>query len=165
MGYTHYWNFKKPSKGTAMQVEKQYQLALRQCRRLLQSYNANLKLLNPKHPDRLSGYSVHSKGYGGLFFNGTAELSHEDFVLREHYNQNLVNDYFGFCKTAYKPYDLMVTGCLLILNHYLKSNITISSDGYAHNWAVSLILVQRILGLTSIKIPDTIKSITDRNTA
>lgn len=160
MGYTHYWRFKKPSDITARQLESLYQLAIRQCNRLIKSYNANLKLIDSKHPYRLSGYSVHSSQYGGINFNGTAELSHECFVLREHFNQN---EAFNFCKTAQKPYDIMVTACLLLLKHYLGNAIEISSDGYKHNWTVGWLEIKNRLRLTTIRIPDSIEDKTKFN--
>lgn len=147
MGYTHYWTFQKPKRGQASQNEKNYQLAIRQCQRMIRALNAELKREDEKNPSRLSGYSVHTKvtQYGGLFFNGTAELGHEPFVLREHFSQN---ESFNFCKTAQKPYDLAVTACLIVLKHYLGETIDVSSDGQGEDWTDGLTLAKR---LTKIK--------------
>lgn len=150
MGYTHYWSFNSRPKGSAQDVEQAYQLALRQCQRILRAYNAEVKELDSKHPARLSGYSVHTKvyTYGGLQFNGTKELSHEDFCLREHFSQNENN----FCKTNRKPYDIVVVACLFTLKHYLGPTFSWSSDGQWHDLEPGRQLAARILRLTLNKV-------------
>lgn len=152
MGYTHYWTFKKAPKGQASQIEANYQLALRQCQRVLRSYNADLKSQDEKHPDRLSGYSVHTKvsQYGGLNFNGVADLSHETFTAREHFSQN---ENFNFCKTAQKPYDQCVTACLIILKHYLGDVLDVSSDGDASDWTEGLNLAKSVTKIKGLVNP------------
>lgn len=54
--------------------------------------------------------------------------------------------YFACTKTAYKPYDLLVTAALLIADHHLKDAIRVSSDGDAAQWADTRALCQEILG-------------------
>lgn len=56
------------------------------------------------------------------------ELAHETFSLTREYV-----DAFAFCKTARKPYDLMVKACL-ILYKYFFPYVTISSDGDEEDW-------------------------------
>lgn len=41
--------------------------------------------------------------------------------------------YFEFCKTAYRPYDIGVTACLIALKHHFPKCI-ISSDGEEKDW-------------------------------
>lgn len=150
MGYTHYWNFnfKKTN-------ELDYKLALRQCQRIIRRHNRELKAEDVKHPSRLSGYSVHTKvgKYTGLHFNGTKDMGHEDFSLREH----LIENTGGFCKTAQKPYDVCVVACLIILKHYLKEGFTCESDGQHFDWIDGLTLAKR-LGIKGLSIPNTIKN-------
>lgn len=150
MGYTHYWSFKS-SRGQAKKVEENYCLALRQCQRVIKKYNADLKAKDAKHPNRLSGYSVHTKieAYGGLELNGVGELSHEPFTMREHFSENEAN----FCKTARKPYDTCVVACLIILKHYLGDLIEVSSDGKTSDWIDGLKLAKKVLGIEALTIP------------
>jgi hypothetical protein len=54
--------------------------------------------------------------------------------------------FFGFCKTAYKPYDLAVICCLIIAKHHLKSEIVVSSDGTLEQWKDGMLICQKILG-------------------
>lgn len=127
MGHTNYWKFSSAPKGEAKQVEETYQLAIRQCQRLIRAYNADLKAQDAKHPNRLSGYSVHTKvgQYGGLEFNGVQDEGHETFSMREHFSEN---EGFNFCKTNRKPYDVAVKACLLVFKKYLGDLIEISAD-------------------------------------
>lgn len=156
MGYTHYWRV-NPKHGKAAEQEKQYQIAVKQCQKIIKTYNDQIKLIDKKHPDRLQGYSAHADigQYGGINFNGVGSYSHETFVFREHFKQN--SSSFACCKTAQKPYDTVVVACLITMKHYLKDGIEVSSDGYAHDWLDGLELARRILKLKSLKIPKTIE--------
>ena len=46
MGYTHYWTFKPIPRGQAKLIEQRYQLAVRQCTRVIHRYNTINKILN-----------------------------------------------------------------------------------------------------------------------
>lgn len=158
MGYTHYWSFKKPKsiKGTHQEIEAKYQLAVRQCQRIVKAYNKDIKAKDSKHSDRLSGYSAHTKvnDYLGLAFNGTQDLSHETFILRDHWS---ANDDFNFCKTAQKPYDIVVVACLVTLQYYLGDLIEVSSDGNASEWVDGLKLARKVLKINNLIIPEMIR--------
>ena len=54
--------------------------------------------------------------------------------------------YFAFTKTAYKPYDLAVTACLIIAKHHLKDDILVSSDGNIDKWKDAMMLCGHFLG-------------------
>lgn len=141
MGYTHYWSFKPAKKGTAKQVEIKYQKALQECAKVAREYNKQCAE-NGLTNERLSGYTAHSKSgeYGGLQINGKADLAHEEFTLREHYSENESD----FCKTARKPYDIVVVACLAILKYRLGELIDIGSDGYNDDWNAGVDLARRI---------------------
>lgn len=74
----------------------------------------------------------------GIWLNGdrSQNLDHETFCL-ELFDTGMFNTFeelkkpeiFGFCKTAHKPYDLVVCASLIALKHHLKSDFEISSDG------------------------------------
>jgi hypothetical protein len=42
--------------------------------------------------------------------------------------------WFCFCKTAYKPYDLIVQAAMIIIKHYLKDQVVVHSDGDVQHW-------------------------------
>lgn len=155
MGYTHYWTFKTPPKGTAKQVEASYQQAIKACNKVVRAWQDQ----NPKgswfrDAMRLSGYSAHAEGYGGLEINGKGSNAHEPFTLREHYRQNL-EDSSNFCKTARKPYDTVVVACLTILKHYLGDLIEISSDGCRNDWTEGVDFAKLVTKLKTLENPIT----------
>lgn len=147
MGYTHYWTFKKAPKGKASQSETAYQKAIADCHRIILGYS----MVN----GGLSGYSAHTKlgQYGGINVNGSKEDGHKTFVLREHLSQN---ESFNFCKTARKPYDRVVTACLIVLSYRLGGLIDVSSDGDAADWQDGLKLAQKVLKLKRLEIPSSV---------
>jgi len=51
---------------------------------------------------------------------------------------------FNFCKTARKPYDIVVCVCLLICKHYLGDDIAISSDGNLEEWMPAIELYEQV---------------------
>jgi len=54
--------------------------------------------------------------------------------------------HFGFCKTAFRPYDLAVNVFLIIAKHYLKDKIDVSSDGKMEHWMDALKICQNEFG-------------------
>jgi hypothetical protein len=75
-----------------------------------------------------------------------ADASHETFAipLRVSHLQD-----FDFCKTARKPYDVVVTGVLCIL---AEAGLDVSSDGEAEDWEAGRAWAQGVLG-RPVKIP------------
>ena len=57
-----------------------------------------------------------------------------------------IGKYFQSTKTARKPYDLAVTVCLIIADHYLGDNIVIGSDGANKDWIDAKNLCEQFLG-------------------
>lgn len=55
-------------------------------------------------------------------------------------------DDWGFCKTAFRPYDIAVTACLIILKHRLGDAITVQSDGEDAHWFDAKLLCDHTLG-------------------
>jgi hypothetical protein len=151
MGYTHYWEFRIPKRTESRKTEDLYQKAVLECSRIVKAYYA----VN----GGLSGFTAHTPlgAYGGLKVNGKGEEAHEDFTLREHYKQNLEDDAWGFCKTARKPYDIVVVACLIVLKHRLGNLIDVSSDGYVDDWEEGLRLAKNILKLKGLSIPKSIR--------
>jgi hypothetical protein len=154
MGYTHYWTFRRPAKGEAKATEKKYQAALKECSRFVLKYQSEAL-----GDARLSGFTAHTPigTYGGLKVNGKGENAHEDFYMREHFKQNLEQaSSASFCKTAQKPYDIVVTACLTILKAHLGDLIEVHSDGDKDDWkpcrALILLYLRKVYA-----IPNTIR--------
>ncbi len=138
MGYTHYWEFKSNKKLGFKKQEEIFQRAISKCVDLVKAYS--------EIDGGLSGYTAHAKKgvYGGLKVNGSMQNAHEDFIIRSHFIENIG---MSFCKTARKPYDDVVTACLIILKHYLKDSIIISSDGEREDFDAGVNLVHGLLGI------------------
>ena len=147
MGYTHYWSFHRDN----MKTEKLRQTFKKATDEMLELYK-NLPLF-PKtgyYTDR----SILIKGGLGegmpiineteVWFNGESKLDmdHETFSINWKDEKA-----FDFCKTARKPYDLLVCLCLLsLLNHYGSEIFQLSSDGDASEWQEAVDLYNDITG-------------------
>jgi len=144
MGYTHYWTMKKAKRGQSAQLENDYQRAVLACAKIAKAYYKDI--------GGLSGYTAHTAlgAYGGIELNGKGDDAHEPFILREHYSETRELD---FCKTARKPYDVVVTACLIALKYHLGDNIEISSDGNCCDWVEGLELAKRVLKRKTLEIP------------
>jgi hypothetical protein len=152
MGYTHYWNINK-IKGRTDEQEFIYQRAIKDCNKIIKAY---YKLYKGTESS-LSGYSAHTPAgkYGGINVNGKDSNAHETFLFREHFSQN--SEEFEFCKTARKPYDLVVTACLSILKFHLKDGINVSSDGHYSDWLAGASFANEILRRTKNLVEPPIK--------
>jgi hypothetical protein len=96
-------------------------------------------------------YNVVLKGWNGtslvecndktIAFNGDAKTGddHETFRIHKEHNPD-----FNFCKTAYKPYDLVVCALLAFINHIAPDALDIRSDGDEEDWREALEFVNGI---------------------
>jgi hypothetical protein len=77
------------------------------------------------------------------------DMRHETFVLtRKAGKPNTWSQddptLFSFCKTARKPYDLMVQACLILYKYYFPE-VEIGSDGENEDWAQAFAFVAEVL--------------------
>jgi hypothetical protein len=159
MGYTHYWY--RPETLNAVT----FRLFAEDVRQLL----AHL----PEHSSSAGGYFEDDplviRGWNGteepeitsslVLFNGDREqdLEHEScYIPRifepqtwERPDPEHENMYFQFCKTARKPYDLLVTATLIRFKHHFPE-VDIGSDGYAKDWIEGLKLCTAVFGSASL---------------
>lgn len=116
MGYTHYWRERKDDGDKAW-------------KRLLDRARKAIKLADVKiQYDYTDWDGLERKAssppqidYRAIRFNGIGEDGHETFRL------DRAGESFTFCKTAQKPYDLLVTAILTIAQEELGLDVT--SDG------------------------------------
>ena len=99
--------------------------------------------------------AVDGTWFAGLKLNQRTcdgDCSHESFVflgdmeLQDWDKPDENGRYFGFCKTAFKPYDLAVNICLIIIKHYLGDKIKVSSDGEMKDWQDAIDICQNAFG-------------------
>jgi hypothetical protein len=128
MGYTHYWTFKKQPDQEA------YNKALEDCREIVKATPVPLELQLDE---------------SGVFFNGVGENAHETFILSPVPNLDSRTPElrgFNFCKTAQKPYDIVVTACLCVLKARLGDSVSVSSDGDPEEWEEGRLFANEVLG-------------------
>jgi hypothetical protein len=125
MGYTHYWRFHKDKLDT-QNLRGTFKLVSEEIKTLLEAL--------PKDIVIRGGMGVGDPiiNESETWFNGDDEkgLDHETFSVEWKGEGG-----FSFCKTARKPYDLLVCASLLSFhNHFPHDVFTISSDGDAEEW-------------------------------
>lgn len=79
------------------------------------------------------------------------DCSHETFRIEQVYKPSEWEkadgkSYFSCCKTAFKPYDIAVTACLIIFKHHLGKDFIVRSDGEESHWFDAKQLCQMFLG-------------------
>jgi tetratricopeptide (TPR) repeat protein len=124
-GYTHYWTWQAdPNAGE-----------LGRC-------IAEMQQIAAARGDRIT---VRSDGTS-ITINGLGADAHEDFRFPRASAED-EGDRFQFCKTAGKPYDEVVTACLIVArDHFPPQVLDIASDGEWADWAAGRALYETVLG-------------------
>jgi hypothetical protein len=131
MGYTHYWTYQP---NNMLDTE-----TLRRCFRVaVETINQAHKLIKKrKHCIIRGGLGKGSPmiNESEVWFNGDDKtgMSHETFGIRWFPSGGEVK---GFCKTARKPYDILVCVSLLAFKHAFNDSdvFSFSSDGDNADW-------------------------------
>lgn len=127
MGYTHYWTLKKADNKTWKEFVaacKELHKALPETSETAGGYYADGKIV-------ICGWDGTGKPefkLSGISFNGDEETgnNHETFLIEKE------NTDWNFCKTARKPYDLLVCACLIAAKEILGYEVR--SDGDFEDW-------------------------------
>ena len=136
MGYTHYWrqNGEIPTENwdaITKCVKHLYKNLPNGIKIQVEWDNAESPVANAKE----------------IRFNGVGEAGHETFLLEKN-----PSSHFEFCKTARKPYDLVVQMVLTIIYHYASKYISVSSDGGPEDWEICDDECQKMFGFSGIKL-------------
>lgn len=144
MGYTHYW-YRKEETGN---------------RQLFQQLGTDARRIIAEAETR----GVRVGNWGGFdepdftelrfALNGLEEQSHETFVWESDVQMKAWqkqaglegDEVFYCCKTAYKPYDAVVTAILIRAKELYGDKVRISSDGWWGDWAEGRSLYQAVFG-------------------
>jgi len=123
LGYTHYWTLK----GCAPADD--WHAAITDIRKLLKTKGKLVQFeSDTAAPPTVDALEVR--------FNGVGNMGHETFSIRSDGETGTHRPGWAFCKTARKPYDLVVTACLLVLKAKMPLWIELDSDGgWAHESA------------------------------
>lgn len=93
-------------------------------------------------------------------FNGEGDYSHETFHVEQQMSLERwdVPDargwYFAFCKTARKPYDVVVTASLIRLAYHFPEGVEVSSDGTVGEWEDGRQLCEELFGFAVVPFQD-----------
>jgi len=116
MGYTHYWR-REVGTGKPEQFDE------------LSLMVYNIRAMGEPTIDQANTEDQ-------IGFNGE-DLPHETFVWTQTAKAN-----FDFCKTAGKPYDEVVTACLLAVASVYGDEVKVSSDGSSRDWGAGVRLFE-----------------------
>jgi len=139
MGYTHYWY--RPEELPADEWE---------------AFAENAKKLLAKSPAQLAGGwgDPGTKPTVDLFtvrFNGKEPESYETFAIERVEKKNPWRedkpDVFRFCKTQYRPYDVVVCAMLQLARHHFGDKFKVSSDGGAEGQEEGAKLLLKVTGI------------------
>ena len=117
LGYTHHWKLIKTYKCMiTKEVQEDIRKVLNKCKDILTGPEVvPTEDMLPEVTEKI------------ITFNGRGEDAHEDFVFVPFSGPNN-------CKTAKKPYDMVVTACLIILKVFYEERIEVHTDGLAKDW-------------------------------
>lgn len=174
MGYTHYWD-----RPLAPHPQERWSIFIALCRKLYKNMPAHSRSSGAcceDEPLHLSGcyrYQRPQFTKTQVVFNGShippkdrvrgpegewecSPLDHETFyigrvVIQPDYREGKPT-HFSFCKTARKPYDLMVQACLICYK-IVFPEVSICSDGDVDDWREAAVFVQSVL--SHILLPET----------
>jgi len=155
MGYTHYFSHKKDITQDAWEkITRDFELLLSALPEHSESAGGGCR----DEPLKIASWQKEAPIIDWddetIAFNGAPEeMSHETMYLGRSKQTTALelelsekDKIFIFCKTARKPYDLLVCGLLILVNHYAPNAYEIDSDGDAGDWTPALRWVQKICG-------------------
>lgn len=137
MGYTHYFTKTAADRDDSLRFE----MFARGARTIIEyatTYD-NIQIADAMGGD-LGKWEISDEV---VAFNGYGADSHESF----HWDAK--GSGFNFCKTAYKPYDAVVTACLIHLKDVYGDLVDIGSDGSWADWQDGARLYRNATGLTA----------------
>lgn len=139
MGYTHYWT--SPADWAAPREWAEFTAFVRA---VIAASGVDITGVSGKGKPTINNADI--------FLNGRAP--HDD---HETFHIGRLVGHWWFCKTAHKPYDVVVTACLAYLA--ARYGYDISSDGDASDWEAGTDLANKV-STTPIPNPLLVKAMT-----
>ncbi len=125
-GYTHYWTWKRAPDAARVKLTIAEMRTIAGARRDLVTF---------------------SERDGAFLLDGLGENAHETLVFPGTFRANEQHGGFNFVKTAWKPYDVVVTACLLVArDHFGAEEVELRSDGDDRAWDAGRALYRQALG-------------------
>lgn len=153
MGYTHYFPHKRSF------TPDEWQAVTTAARQIIAASQVPLAF---EYNDPISAPQIDADY---IRFNGIGDDGHETFAIYRdlghlaaswsfYTDQMRERGYvFVFCKTAHKPYDVVVTAILSAINKLAPGALDIGSDGGPHEWGPGVALARRALLTQDIQAP------------
>lgn len=94
---------------------------------------------DPTEPPQIDGELIR--------FNGAGEEGYETFYLPR------CREGAIFCKTAHRPYDVVVVAVLIAADTIAPGALTITSDGEPDEWQAGLTLASRAIPTLAAEVP------------
>lgn len=129
MGYTHYWRMTDAD-------PLRWAAALEAACEIVRASHVPLG-------DWEGNGSPEADPFEGINFNGVGGDGHESFCLP---SPTETKPDFAFCKTAGKPYDVIVTAVLAAVESIAPECISVTSDGTWTDWEEGVMLASKVLG-------------------
>ncbi len=137
VGYTHYYS----KVGTSPDDSLRFEMFSNGARRIIEYAIANEGIqIADGMGEQLGQWQCTNET---VWFNGYGPDSHETF------NWSIDSSGFEFTKTARKPYDAVVTACLIHLKDIYGDLVNIGSDGNWSEWQDGARLYRNATGLTA----------------
>jgi|694.fasta_scaffold26626_12 hypothetical protein len=151
MGYTHYWNFEPNKVKDTETLRKKFNKASKQIKSFANWLpNKGIKICGGLG----QGKPIFNETE--IWFNGDASehLDHETFNIHWCLRVTYKDSWRDFCKTACKPYDLLVCFALLTFAEIFPEAFSFSSDGDMEDseWQQGVEYYETFTGKTA-KIP------------
>jgi hypothetical protein len=125
MGYTHYWKFKQQPSAQKFA-----------------EFVEGVKHITATADE--AGIALSEEVYkpSHVSFNGVGAEAHETFYIELPVDDERYD--YGFCKTAEKPYDMVVTASLILAKKIFGEDIEIKSDGNWDDWQSGQLLYESV---------------------
>jgi hypothetical protein len=153
MGYTHYWSFEPNKVKDTEELRKKFKRASH----LVKGFVKFIDQYGKQIPIKICGGLGKGKPIFNdteIWFNGDESqgLDHETFDI--HWNRpNYHGKWNDFCKTARKPYDLIVCFALLVFADTFGEDVfQYCSDGTEEDWKEAYHLYECFTGKEPIKL-------------
>ena len=144
MGFTHYWRYSPQTKVTS---KTQAQVVIDEISILLDKLPKSIVLRGGLGTGK-PVFTTNEINFNG---DGNKDLDHETFYFA--FTGKELE--FAFCKTARKPYDLMVCLCLLSLKDNLPG-FNFSSDGDLEDWQPAIDFYTEHIGPLNFELSEVI---------
>ena len=147
MGYTHYWDIKKNETYDSNKMRDTFKKVSAEIKKGLNELpdKTSIKICGGNH-----GYPTPVINESEVWFNGdpTGDMGHETFHIPiGDFYTGLWKGKFAFCKTARKPYDLLVCFALIsFAQHFPPKVFTYSSDGDSGDWETAFNFYEKVTG-------------------